>query len=186
MKVCIDAGHGGYDLGAVGHIGVAPYNEKDINLTASLMLAGVLNSFGHQNFLTRIDDVYTSLEDRVEIANDGNCDLFVSIHCNSFTSDAPKGFETYNYPGSSKGSGIARLILGRVEPIPWLHIRSCKEATFHVLSHTSMPAVLLELAFLSNKYDLQRLLALPNLFLLMRLIGTAISSRESIDIIEGE
>ncbi len=180
MKICIDPGHGGNDSGAVNTQdtpdGARVAMEKDINLSASFMLAGVLNSYGHQAILTRIDDETMSLQGRCDQANDVKSDLFISIHCNSFDQPEPRGFEIYHYPNSSKGEEVAEHILQQMSYIPWLcqHGDGIKPVNFYVLKHTQMPAVLAELSFMSNPDDLEKLRHPDILFTIMRNMGKAI------------
>lgn len=80
FTVVIDPGHGGKDKGATG---VRGSFEKNVNLQVSLMLAPILREKGVKVILTRSTDVFIPLERRVQIANEANCDLFVSVHANS-------------------------------------------------------------------------------------------------------
>jgi N-acetylmuramoyl-L-alanine amidase len=103
--VLIDPGHGGKDAGAVGHYGL---REKDVTLDIALRMGNYLKKelrkFSHVKiYMTRNTDIYTSLEDRVQMAKDINADIFFSIHANSTRTrrqDA-NGFETY-YSGEKE------------------------------------------------------------------------------------
>ena len=176
MKICIDPGHGGYDPGAVETRGSTIALEKSINLSASFMLAGVLNSFGYIPVLTRMYDLYNSLKDRVAIADNSKSALFISVHCNSFDQPEPRGFEVYHFPSSSDGEKVAHNILDQASNVSWLHQHGdgCKESKFYVLRYTHIPAVLVELSFLSNQEDLKNLLKPECLFELMHSIGKGI------------
>ena len=85
--VIIDAGHGGWEPGA----GNGSIHERDITLAISLEVEKVLKEKNIDYYMTRSDDTYVSLEDRVRIANEKGCKLFVSIHNNSFTNTAQSG-----------------------------------------------------------------------------------------------
>lgn len=91
--VCIDAGHGGRDPGAVGAISL----EKNIVLKIALSLGGMIEKKypGIKVVYTRDSDVLIDLDKRGKIANDNKADLFISIHINSSESKSPHGIETY-------------------------------------------------------------------------------------------
>ena len=90
--VVIDAGHGGDDDGAIGPAG---NREKDVVLAVARELAKRLRSRDVQVVMTRVDDVFVSLEQRTAIANDARGDLFLSIHANADADAASHGTETY-------------------------------------------------------------------------------------------
>ena len=152
VTVVIDPGHGGYDTGA----SYAGYQEKDVNLTISSKLKKSLEALGIAVFLTREDDSFLSLAERVEITNSANPDAFISIHANALaTSHAIRGAETYYW--TSKSHRLAYLVHNSVLKnvnIPDHHTR---KARFYVIRNTSVPAVLAELGFLSNPTDRQLL-----------------------------
>ncbi|MCK4718497.1 MAG: N-acetylmuramoyl-L-alanine amidase, partial [Thermoplasmata archaeon] len=84
MRVCIDPGHGGGDLGMVGWSGSGNPEEKDMALDIALRVRSLLEAEGVQVFMTRTDDTAPNLQDRVDTANTNNADILVSIHtaCN--------------------------------------------------------------------------------------------------------
>ncbi len=77
--IAVDAGHGGHDPGAVA----GGFREKDLNLKAAKRLVELLKEAGLEGRLTRRDDTYLRLNERTELANRWNADLFVSLHCNA-------------------------------------------------------------------------------------------------------
>jgi N-acetylmuramoyl-L-alanine amidase len=93
-RIAIDPGHGGNDTGTTGPQGLL---EKDLCLDVALRLGRLIeeNIPGAQVVYTRTDDRYVSLEERTQIANDANADLFISIHANSSDIHAVRGAETY-------------------------------------------------------------------------------------------
>jgi N-acetylmuramoyl-L-alanine amidase len=92
-RIVIDPGHGGKDPGAVGPHGI---EEKAVNLVLAQDLADVLRQDdGYEVLLTRMDDTFIPLEERAQLANRHNADLFISIHCNASLSSKLKGFEVY-------------------------------------------------------------------------------------------
>ncbi|MGO9084373.1 MAG: N-acetylmuramoyl-L-alanine amidase [Candidatus Sulfotelmatobacter sp.] len=93
MRIVVDAGHGGWDLGTVGRRGLL---EKDLVLEIAQRLGKLLESrLGADVILTRTDDNYIPLDDRAQIANQAQADLFVSVHANYSDLPSARGIETY-------------------------------------------------------------------------------------------
>jgi hypothetical protein len=153
MKICIDPGHGGYDPGAVGPSGL---REKDVTLAVALLLADLLRQAGCEVFLTRTGDTtsWTPEEDlqrRCDLANQAGADLFISIHANAAGNPAATGTETYCYRRGGQGERVAAAIQQQLVAALGLPDRGVKTASFYVLQHTAMAAVLAELALLQHK-----------------------------------
>jgi len=155
MIIMIDPGHSGTDPGAVGPSGV---KEKDINLLVAERLQLLMAESGIEAYMTRIGDEEVSLAKRAEKANNISADYFISIHCNAANSPTAHGTETYHYPGSVKGRALAQAVQQELVSATGLADRGVKEANFYALRMTAMPAILVELAFLSNPEE-ERLLA---------------------------
>ena len=155
--IIVDPGHGGHDPGAVG----CGLKEAEINLAVAYELAAVLDSEAIPSRFTRPNNSWVSLKERVRIANELGADLFLSIHCNAFVDPSANGFEVWTSPGDTGADPIAtRIFYSMRETFPEMIARQDfsdgdpdKEAEFYVLKHTSMPAVLVELAFLTNWAD---------------------------------
>ena len=159
-KVTGDPGHGGKDPGAIGPTGT---QEKAITLAVSKMVADLLKPVVEVK-LTREDDralgatVNADLQTRADMANSWGADVFFSIHCNSAVDRNAHGGEVYTTPGQGQADVLAESIIKAMEKgLPELSFRkdttdgdSDKEAKFAVLTRTKMPAVLIELAFISN------------------------------------
>ena len=147
VSICIDPGHGGSDPGAVG----CSLEEAEINLSVALKLQTMLKNAGYTVVMTRTSDTSVSLSGRCELANSNGVTTFASIHTNSATVTAT-GTETYCYTGnSSKAGGTqAKNIQSEMVKAWGLSNRGQKEANFHVLRETNMPASLSELAFINN------------------------------------
>ncbi|WP_297508831.1 N-acetylmuramoyl-L-alanine amidase [Thermococcus sp.] len=145
--ICVDAGHGGKDPGAVGYV-----VEKDVNLAIALKVAHVLEMDGANVVLTRDGDYFVTLSGRVQIANSADCDIFISIHANSGPNSA-SGFEVYHYYGSYKGNILATYVDQEIDKLIPLRNRGVKEAGYYVLKYTHMPAILIETGFVTNSYD---------------------------------
>jgi N-acetylmuramoyl-L-alanine amidase len=146
--VAIDAGHGGRDPGAIGATGLA---EKDVILDVSLRLRTFLAQRGVRTVMTRETDVFVELENRVPIAAQSGATVFVSVHANSSQRPVVRGSETYYLQANSQA--LATMIqeeMGRALGIPDRGIRT---ANFKVLRDASIPACLVELAYLSNVSD---------------------------------
>ena len=110
LLVVVDPGHGGEDTGAGGPGGEV---EKEITLRVGLRLAALLRERGYRVRLTRDDDGYPTLSERVRLANDSGADLFLSLHCNSAPRKTARGIETYVL--SRKASDPRALELARFE-----------------------------------------------------------------------
>jgi N-acetylmuramoyl-L-alanine amidase len=109
-RIVIDPGHGGKDPGAVGPHGT---QEKNVNLRLAQELADSLReTYGYEVLLTRMDDTFIPLEERAQLANKHNADLFISLHCNASPSPKRKGFEVYflsERASDSHADAVARL-----------------------------------------------------------------------------
>lgn len=152
-KICIDAGHGGHDPGAVN----GSIYEKNIALSIALLLDEKLRKQGFNTVLTRNNDEFIELTDRCKIANKNKCDLFISIHLNAGNS-AASGIETLVYKNSGVNSAVAKHIQTRLIDSTGANDRGIKERPdLCVLRETSMPAVLIETGFISNAVELKRL-----------------------------
>jgi N-acetylmuramoyl-L-alanine amidase len=115
MKIVVDAGHGGWDLGTVGRQGML---EKDLVLDVAKRLGALLETrLGTEIIYTRPDDNYIPLEQRSDIANQAQADLFVSIHANNSDYSFARGVETYytNYASSPESAEIEKRENGTVK-----------------------------------------------------------------------
>jgi N-acetylmuramoyl-L-alanine amidase/putative methionine-R-sulfoxide reductase with GAF domain len=105
MRIVVDAGHGGWDLGTVGRRGLL---EKDLVLEIAQRLGKLLESrLGMEVIYTRQDDNYIPLDERAGMANQAQADLFVSVHANYSDLPSARGVETYytnffSAPGSKE------------------------------------------------------------------------------------
>jgi N-acetylmuramoyl-L-alanine amidase len=158
IVIVVDPGHGGSDPGAIG---IGGLREVDVVLPVALQVASLLEQQGVQVVLTRRSNQDLELEPRVQIAERANADLFVSIHANSLSLSRPdiNGIESYYY--SDRGARLARVIHNTMLQVPGTYDRGVRHANFYVLRNTSMPAVLLELGFVTGAQD-SRLLSDPD------------------------
>lgn len=147
--VVIDAGHGGKDPGASS---ITKKKEKDFNLAVALKVQQLLLEQGPSInvVMTRESDTYPTLQDRVKIAENANADIFISIHANSGPATAT-GVETYYT--RSESAGLAKVMHKHLVESSGLPDRKVRTQSLHVTRETTMPAVLLECGYLSNKND---------------------------------
>lgn len=153
VVVIIDPGHGGPDPGAVG---VGGMQEKEIVLDIGTKVAGFLQQQGVQAYLTRADDRDLDLEPRVQMAEQAQATVFVSIHANSIDLNRPdvNGLETYYF---QSGADLAQMIHQTVLQTTGASDRGVRTARFYVLRKTSMPSVLVEVGFVTGREDAARL-----------------------------
>ena len=152
--VVIDAGHGGKDPGATSTSG---YEEKIVNLDVALQVAQMLRDRGLKVIMTRNNDEFIELNERADIANRNRADLFVSIHSDSSEKSNKNGFTVYiSRSNSSESSRLARAINHRMTQTD-ISSNGVNNADYRVLTHTSCPAVLVELGYLSNYWEAKQL-----------------------------
>ena len=157
--VCIDPGHGGKDPGAISRWGLV---EKTVVLSASELLAEELRKLGFTTTLTRERDVFIELNDRPAIGARRKADVFVSIHANATSKRSIHGMEIFYWDGRLGGTASTKARLESqklAESIreacvaDGLSVRSKRGAGFRVLRYAKMPAVLVELGFLTSYSD---------------------------------
>ena len=155
--ITIDPGHGGSDPGAIGPTG---FQEKSATLPISKYLKSALEARGAKVFMTRTTDVdvygpnasgVDELGARVNIANSHNSDAFVSVHINSFNNPSVGGIATYYYSKTGNDARLAQKVQNQIANVPGFNgDRGIQEGNLYVLRHTNMPAILVELGFISN------------------------------------
>lgn len=153
ILVTIDPGHGGYDPGAIGING---FQEKGLVLSISQQVAQILQQNGIQVLMTRNSDYFVTLQDRTIMSNNQKANLFVSIHANSINLSRQdvSGLETYYYQnGGELAQTIHRSILQRVP----IRDRGVRTARFYVLRTSNVPAVLVEVGFVTGREDYENL-----------------------------
>ncbi|WP_409341670.1 N-acetylmuramoyl-L-alanine amidase [Paenibacillus sp. MBLB4367] len=166
FKVVVDAGHGGRDPGAVSAGGL---QEKYVNLDIAQRLKNELLSRGYEVSMTRDSDVYLSLAERVEFTNEQNADIFVSVHANSHPSSSAKGsmvlyydaaYPQNDYPSSAEmtaWSDVSKLLaqqtLDGVVRSAGTENDGLVPSAVYVVRMGTIPSVLVETAFLSNRSD---------------------------------
>lgn len=174
IKIYIDQGHNprSYNTGAEGN----GYFEQDITYRIGILLNGYFE--GNPEFETRLsrptpDTILgttnsSSLTARVRDANSWGADLFISLHTNASVNPQANGTEclVYSYE-STVANAVARDILDQVTLITGLRDRGIIERPgLYVLRRTAMPAVVVEMGFITNPTDANLMVNSPNLFAL--------------------
>ncbi len=154
IVVALDPGHGGRDPGAVG---IGGLQEKQVIFPISQQVAAILRQQGVEVVMTRNRDIELDLEPRVQIAERADADLFVSIHANAISLSRPdvNGLETYYY--SRAGARFARTVHDTVLRTMGMSDRRVRQARFYVIRRTSMPAILIEVGFVTGAEDIHNL-----------------------------
>ncbi|MCL5774508.1 MAG: N-acetylmuramoyl-L-alanine amidase [Firmicutes bacterium] len=156
--IVIDPGHGGSDPGAINW--KSGLYEKNINLDIALKLRSELTALGWTVIMTRTEDVDVGypndsakeeLQARVDVAEKNGATIFISLHCNAMSSPNSRGssihwYKQEDYALAQSLSNVLSDNLGLVD-------RGLCRNQFYVLRHSSMPAVLIEMAFISNPYE---------------------------------
>jgi N-acetylmuramoyl-L-alanine amidase len=147
--IAIDAGHGGDDIGTRGPGGA---REKDVTLAVAQRLRNRIESeLGLRVVLTRTGDATVSLDERAAIANNDRADLFISLHTNASVRETATGAEVFylslaEYGDEARDAGFTGHLVPTVGGGP----RGLQQAPFRVLVGANMPAVVLEMGFMSN------------------------------------
>ena len=161
--VVLDAGHGGYDNGA-SHKGT---KEKDLNFK---IIYTLMKDYFSSNapdtkvYWTRTSDVFITLANRAAFASKVGADLFISLHMNSASNSSANGTEVYYSPSNNgaRFSGItsksmATMFKDNLVSNLGMKSRGVKSAGFYVIKRNTVPAVLIELGFLSGSSDYGKL-----------------------------
>jgi N-acetylmuramoyl-L-alanine amidase len=148
-KIVLDPGHGGIDPGCTSYSGVY---EKNVNWPVALLLRERLQKAGAVVQLTRNGDESINAYGRVDVANNWGAEVFVSIHCNAHVQRTISGTEVWHYGDKPASLRLAQLMINQLVKLGMVN-RGVKKGNYAVLRETTMPAVLVELGFLSNQGD---------------------------------
>lgn len=166
--ICLDPGHGGTDVGAIGHKGNKEIYEKDVTLSIALPLRDMLTSAGAKVVMTRSTDkdVYgpwadddPELQARCDVGNQANADVFVSIHIDSFSNGSVDGTTAYYYPKTAKDLMLAQMLHQSTMNLLSIPDRGVRSGHLYVNVNTNMPSVLMEMGYISNAHRVQMLMS---------------------------
>jgi N-acetylmuramoyl-L-alanine amidase len=173
--VVLDPGHGGSDKGVVSSGGVT---EKDVVLAIAKRTKDLLSSSGFDARLTREDDRFVSPEARTRVANAGKADVFLSVHANGWFDADLSGFTVEvakTPPGAESGEGavqkwggedpvtshdselLAEILSRKLSEAVKKAGRGVRSADWAPLAGATMPAVLVEVGFLTNEGEAKKL-----------------------------
>ena len=149
--VILDAGHGGNDLGTSNK--QKKLIEKDLNLTVMLMVNRLLLKHGIETYMTRIDDQFISLKDRVETTKKLPNALFVSIHFNYCSKSSVHGTEIYycNNVKKEKSIQLGKEVLKNICNCSYSKNRGIRKSNFYVLKYNKHPSILIECEYVSSQ-----------------------------------
>lgn len=166
--VVIDPGHGGHDDGTTSQNKI--YKEKNVVLSIGYTyFRNYLNDEDLKVYWTRKDDTYPTLYERAAFPKKVDADIFISVHMNSFPKATPKGTEVFYstrnnilQPNGLSSYTMASMFLKNITSTFSTFNRGVKTAAYVVTNMNTVPAVLLEYGFLSNKDDLEKFSKLEN------------------------
>lgn len=154
ITVMLDAGHGGHDPGT----SAGGYDEKNITFDYTNVIKEKLEYYGFNVVLSRESDEYIAPKKRAKYANKQQADLFVSIHCNYYEWDSNiAGFECYYAGDSYEGRQLADSVTDVIDGFGDIVSRGSRDNNYYVLVNTKMPAILIELGYMSNQDDLKNI-----------------------------
>ncbi len=153
LIIAVDAGHGGSNRGAVGMTGVL---EKDLNLSMALKLKAMLERAGATVIMTREDDRLVNNGDRVKWLKERDPDILVSIHCNASRNPMVQGASTYYRHQAYRP--VSQHIYAEMRKLDLADFGNVGGFNFALNAPTEFPSVLVEVAFMSNPADEERLL----------------------------
>lgn len=170
-KIVVDAGHGGFDGGAVKGETV----EKDINLAFALEIEPIFKLFGYEVLMTRTGDCSTEdeglstirqkkvsdIKNRLSLVENTDIECFLSLHQNMFSSPRFSGTQVFYSPNNEKSKSYAESIKASVDG--FMNQESTREikkcgSNIYLMYHSTKPSVLVECGFMSNEKELEKLL----------------------------
>lgn len=157
VKIAIDAGHGGSETGTIGCLGD---KEKDINLNISKYLQTELKKRGAKVIMTRSDDSYAGLKDRVDYANREDAAVLLSIHSNALPdgADPNKNSGTSIYYYYNQAKPLADTILNTVVSETGVNNDKVRQGSLALVRNTNALSLLIEVAYMINPEDNAKLI----------------------------
>ncbi len=152
LKIAVDAGHGGYESGAIGCLGD---KEKDITLSVAKYLEAELKKRGAKVIMTRSDDKYVGLKERVDIANRDDALILLSIHGNALPDgqDPNKNSGTSIYYYYNQAKPLADTILNTLVSEIGVNNDKVRQASLALVRNTNALSLLIEVSYLINPED---------------------------------
>ena len=147
LHICLDAGHGGNDGGTQS----GDIIEKDINFSITQKLEALLKEAGATVSLVRDTDEYVDLADRTYISNQSGASFLFSLHCNYYEGDTSiHGLELYYHRNSEISKQYAEEMTQLLRNANAMSVRDASKQNMQVLRNSSVPALMVEMGFLSN------------------------------------
>lgn len=154
-RICIDAGHGGLDPGAIN----GAWHESEATLAIAKKVGAKLAAKGCKIKYTRTADKKLRLDERCTISNKFKADAFISIHLNAAANKGATGIETWRYESvGSRTLKLANNVQTELIAATGAKNRGVKTtSSFYVLKHTVASAILVECGFISNDEERKKL-----------------------------
>jgi N-acetylmuramoyl-L-alanine amidase len=153
VVIVVDPGHGGSDPGSRSSSGPT---EKQLTLSIARLIQSVGNNKGLKVVLTRAEDESITLQERTSVSEKHDAKLFLSIHINSHSDVSKSGIvcmvseSNVDFEQSRKFSGT---VMGELGLVKGISVNGIVESDFYVLKNNAVPAIALELGYLSNEAD---------------------------------
>lgn len=151
--IILDPGHGGKDPGTVK----GSVSEKSITLKVSTQVKQLLENAGAKVYMTRTGDTYPSLQDRVDFTQANYGEIFVSVHVNSAANASAQGTETYYAISTGdmyqEDIDLATFVNNQIVNNLNMKNRGVKQEQYYVIRNMVIPSILVELGFLTNTED---------------------------------
>lgn len=148
-KIVIDPGHGGDDIGNISR----EILEKDVNLKIANVLKNMLKGVGADVLLTRNEDVYIPMIDRVDIINKFRPEMFISIHQNNFMYSGVNGVEVYCYDGDNEAMKLGKMVVENISSMVGVKNRGVRTGDYYILRECKLSGIIIECMYMSGNKD---------------------------------
>ncbi|OPJ54799.1 N-acetylmuramoyl-L-alanine amidase [Alkalithermobacter paradoxus] len=149
-KIFIDPGHGGHDSGNCTEDGL---REKDITLNLSIKLRNELKKYGMIANLSRENDEYLSLDERIKKSKEDKHEILISIHVNKSKFESINGAEAFCYWGDTNAENLGKVIMDSISKTTGIKNRGVKEGNFYILRECRISGLYFEIGYLSNESE---------------------------------